>query len=189
MGLRGGQALGAGQLMDRGGSGGDAGGSELQRAVDRATRDTPYMVVSTEKGFDVGLRLADARWRQFFGSAVLRQTFRWKVTEKKSRYSITDEAASVRWAAGVPRFDFSASKQSGRIFSFSRSMIWAPSNVAPFTERPNAPASRISIMRLADSMSVLLGMQPLRMQRPPSSFAPSITAVRRPSLAAVRAAA
>jgi len=112
--------------MDRGGSGGDAGGSELQRAVDRATRDTPYMVVSTEKGFDVGLRLADARWRQFFGSAVLRQTFRWKVTEKKSRYSITDEAASVRWAAGVPRFDFSASKQSGRIFSFSRSMIWAP---------------------------------------------------------------
>ena len=38
-------------------------------------------------------------------------------------------------------------------------------------------------------MRVLLGMQPRRMQRPPSFSEPSITAVRSPAAAAVRAAA
>jgi hypothetical protein len=114
--------------MDPGESTGDGEGSatELQRAVERATRDTPYAVVGTEKGFDVELRVDDVRWRQFFGSAGLRLTFRWEVREKKSRYSVNDVAMTLRWAAGVPRLDFSASKQSGRLFSFSRTMIWAP---------------------------------------------------------------
>ncbi len=44
-------------------------------------------------------------------------------------------------------------------------------------------------MRLADSMTDLLGMQPRRMHSPPTSSPPSMTSVVKPSAAAVRAAA
>ena len=49
-----------------------------------------------------------------------------------------------------------------------------------WTSIANSPASRIARMRLDVSRSALVGMQPRKMQRPPSSLAPSITATLRP---------
>ena len=106
---------------------GDSGAqvSALRRAVERATDCTAYRVVDSERGFDVELRLDDPQWQEFFSRAGLRRTYQWKVTEKKSRYTIADVGVAVRWSAGVPGIGVSASKQGGRIFSFSRENIWA----------------------------------------------------------------
>lgn len=142
---------------------GDGAASEFQRAVERATQDTPYTVVGTDKGFDVELRLADAQWRQLFGTAGLRRTYRWSVKEKNSRYSITDESSSVRWAAGVPRLDFSGSKQSGRILSLSRDMIWAPTvdgGVVPVADYRFDSSEGRDLIRLVGSQLGLKEREP-----------------------------
>ena len=98
--------------------------SVLQQAVVHAAEGTPYEVFDTEKGFEVQLRLSDARWRDVFGTAGLRRTFCWKVREHRSYFTITDSDSSVRWRVGVPGLAVSMSKQSGRIFSLSRTKIW-----------------------------------------------------------------
>ena len=98
--------------------------SALQQAVVHAAEGTPYEVFDTEKGFEVQLRLSDARWRDVFGAAGLRRTFCWTVREHRSYFTITDSDSSVRWRAGVPSLAVSMSKQSGRIFSLSRTKIW-----------------------------------------------------------------
>lgn len=101
------------------------GGSALRDAVARAAEGTPYRIVDTDKGFDLELDVANARWWDLFGSAGLKRAFRWKVTEKKSSYTITDEDRVMTWRAGQPGLGGSYSKQKGRIFSFTRANIWA----------------------------------------------------------------
>ena len=70
-----------------------------------------------------------------------------------------------------------------------QAMIAAALNAGVPQERPNSPALFKTRNRCADSRSVLLGMQPLKMQSPPISLPPSITAVLSPRPPAVRAAA
>ncbi|MDV3305625.1 hypothetical protein K7Z75_18355 [Mycobacterium avium subsp. hominissuis] len=102
--------------------------SEFRDAVAAAAQDTPYVVVDTKKGFDVKLDIANAQWWGLYNRAGLRKSFRWRVVERKSYFTITDRQVEVRWQAGVPTFGASMQAQGGRVLSFSRQKIWALSD-------------------------------------------------------------
>lgn len=93
-----------------------------------AAQGTPYTVVDTKKGFDVQLDIANAQWWGLYNRAGLRKSFRWRVVERGSRFTITDRQVDIRWSAGVPAFSGSMTVQGGRIFSLSRGKIWALSD-------------------------------------------------------------
>ena len=149
---------------DRGGDL-DAEGSALQRTVAQATEGTPYTVVRTNLGFNVELDLGDRQWVDVFGRAGLRRTYRWEVTEKKSKYTINDVGVAVRWSAGVPGIGMSASGQSGRIFSFSRQNIWAvgpDGGIRPVAEyRFNSREGRDVIRLAAKQLGLKEGLPPV----------------------------
>lgn len=97
-------------------------------AVAAAAHGTPYTVVDTKKGFDVQLDLANAQWWGLFHHAGLTSTFRWRVVEHPSYFTITDRQVRMKRETGVPRFAFSWEMQSGRIPAFTRRKIWALSD-------------------------------------------------------------
>ena len=69
----------------------------------------------------------------------------------------------MRWAAGVPRLDFSGSKQSGRILSLSRDMIWAPTvdgGVVPVADYRFDSSEGRDLIRLVGSQLGLKERQP-----------------------------
>ena len=154
------------QAGERGGDA-DAEGSALLRAVQQATVGTPYTVVPTNLGFNVELDLGERQWRDVFGRAGLRRSFRWEVTEKtaKSKYTINDVGVAVRWSAGVPGIGMSASGQSGRIFSFSRQNIWAvgpDGGIRPVAEyRFNSREGRDVIRLAAKQLGLKEGLPPV----------------------------
>jgi hypothetical protein len=102
--------------------------SEFSDAVAAAARDTPYTVVDTKKGFVVRLDIANAQWWGLYNRAGLRKTFRWRVAEHKSHFTITDRQVELRWSAGVPALGATIQGQSGRILTLSREKIWALSD-------------------------------------------------------------
>ncbi|MGV9803557.1 hypothetical protein ACWDTP_36475 [Mycobacterium sp. NPDC003449] len=93
--------------------------------VAAAVEGTPYAVVDTKKGFDVQLDLGNAHWWGLFNHAGLTSTFRWRVVEHPSYFTITDRQVRMKWVGGVPRFGFSWEMKSGRIPAFTRKRIWA----------------------------------------------------------------
>ncbi|MFN3001654.1 hypothetical protein [Mycolicibacterium wolinskyi] len=98
--------------------------SAFRDAVAAATQDTPYRVIDTKKGFDVQLDVDNAQWWGLFHHTGLTSTFRWRVVEHASYFTITDRKVRLKFAAGVPRFAFSWEMQSGRIPAFTREKIW-----------------------------------------------------------------
>jgi hypothetical protein len=102
--------------------------SAFRDAVAAAAHDTPYTVVDTKKGFDVQLDMANAHWWGLFNRAGLRKTFRWRVVERGSHFTITDRQREMRWQAGVPALGGTLQGQSGRILTLSREKIWALSD-------------------------------------------------------------
>ena len=93
--------------------------SAFRDAVAAAAQGTPYTVVDTKKGFDVQLDIVDPRWWGLFNRAGLSSSFRWRVAEHPSYFTITDRQVRMEWVAGVPRLAFSWNIQGGRIPSFS----------------------------------------------------------------------
>jgi hypothetical protein len=102
--------------------------SEFSDAVAAAARDTPYTVAETKKGFVVRLDVANAQWWGLYNRAGLRKTFRWRVTERKNYFTITDEQVELRWSAGVPALGGALQGQAGRILTLQREKIWALSD-------------------------------------------------------------
>jgi hypothetical protein len=102
--------------------------SAFRDAVAAAAQNTPYAVVDTKKGFEVQLDIANAQWWELYNRAGLRKTFRWRVKERTSHFTIFDRQIEMHWRAGVPGFGASAEVQGGRIFSLSRQKIWALSD-------------------------------------------------------------
>lgn len=94
-------------------------------AVAAAAQGTPYKVVDTKKGFDLQLDVANAQWWDVFRRAGLTSTFRWRVVEHPSYFTVTDRKVRMKFAAGVPRLAFSWEMQSGRIPALTRKTIWA----------------------------------------------------------------
>lgn len=107
---------------------GDCAVSAFRDAVAAAARSTPYTVVDTKKGFDVQLDIANAQWWGLYNRAGLRKTFRWRVRERKSHFTIFDRQVEMHWRAGIPTLGASVEAQGGRIFSLSREKIWALSD-------------------------------------------------------------
>ena len=102
--------------------------SEFRQAVAAAAEDTPYRVVDARRGFAVELDIVNAQWWGVFNRAGLQSSFRWRVREHPSYFTITDRQVRVRWTAGIPRFAFSWDVQIGRIVAFTRETIWALSD-------------------------------------------------------------
>lgn len=73
----------------------------LQRLVEEAVEDKPYVVESTDSGFDVSSDLGDHRWTEKFqtGGVVAEMTWHVRVDDK-GHYSITDDSRYVEWQAG-----------------------------------------------------------------------------------------
>lgn len=141
--------------------------SEFRDAVAAAAQGTPYTVVDTKKGFDLQLDIANAQWWGLYNRAGLRKSFRWRVVERKSYFTITDRQVDVRWRAGAPSFGASIEMQGGRIFSFSRQKIWALSDrgrIEPVVDyRFNSREGR-DLIRLVARQLGLKERQPLMLK-------------------------
>ncbi|BBY09074.1 hypothetical protein [Mycobacterium noviomagense] len=143
--------------------------SEFRDAVAAAAQGTPYIVDDTKKGFDVKLDIANAQWWGLYNRAGLRKSFRWRVVERKSYFTITDRQVDVTWRAGVPAIGASVQVQGGRVFSFSRQKIWALSDrgrIEPVVDyRFNAREGRDLIRMVARQLG-LKERQPLSFKIP-----------------------
>ena len=76
--------------------------AELVTVVRAASRDTPYVVRETPKGFDLTIDVADARWLAILKAHGLRKVFTHEVAldEAKQQLSITDVSNTLSWGAG-----------------------------------------------------------------------------------------
>ncbi|WKG00786.1 hypothetical protein [Mycolicibacterium sp. HK-90] len=102
--------------------------SAFRDAVAAAAEGTPYTVVNTKRGFDVQLDIVNTQWWGLFNRAGLQSSFRWRVREHASYYTITDRQTRMKWSAGVPRLALSWEMRGGRIFALTREKIWALSD-------------------------------------------------------------
>lgn len=102
--------------------------SEFRDAVARAVENTPYTVEDTKKGFTVQLDVVDARWWGLFAREGLTSSFSWRVTERRSSFTIYDRKIRMQWVVGAPRLAGSLEYQGGRIVGFTREKIWALSD-------------------------------------------------------------
>lgn len=102
--------------------------SEFRDAVAKAVENTPYAIEDTKNGFIVQLDVVDARWWTIFAREGLSSSFSWRVTERRSSFTIYDRKIRMDWAAGVPRLAGSLEYQGGRIMGFNREKIWALSD-------------------------------------------------------------
>jgi hypothetical protein len=103
-----------------------AEGHELFRRVQQAAEGTPYAVTETEQGFDVTLDVVDAEWYGIFNKAGLEKVYVHHVKFPRSGvYTITDDAKSLEWVAGVPQVKASAERQYGRVIELGAQKVWA----------------------------------------------------------------
>ncbi|WP_241473849.1 hypothetical protein [Mycolicibacterium neoaurum] len=102
--------------------------SEFRDAVAKAVENTPYAIEDTKNGFIVELDVVDARWWTIFAREGLTSSFSWRVTERRSSFTIYDRKIAMDWVAGVPRLSGLLEYQGGRIVGFAREKIWALSD-------------------------------------------------------------
>ena len=97
--------------------------AELVAAVRASTKDSPYVVKETPKGFDLTIDVADARWLGILRAHGLKKVFTHEVTldEAKQQLSITDVSNTLNWGAGgtTPRLHAEKSMQRGRVYEKS----------------------------------------------------------------------
>jgi hypothetical protein len=94
--------------------------------VQRAADGTPYAVSETELGFDVTLDIVDEKWFGLYHMQGLHRvhTYHVEMTDDR-RYSITDDARTLEWLAGVPTLSASVERTRGRVWERSAEKIWA----------------------------------------------------------------
>jgi hypothetical protein len=98
---------------------------EFHRRVLEMSEGTPYVVQETDKGFDVTLDIVDAQWFGLFAKAGLRKVYVQHVAvPEPGVYTVTDDARSVEWSAGVPTFG-RAERVRGRVREFGVQKVWA----------------------------------------------------------------
>lgn len=103
-----------------------AAAEEFRRAVEAAAAGTPYVVTPTEQGFDVALDIVDAQWFGLFNKAGLSKQYTHHVAVPgDGSYTITDDARTVEWVAGVPRVSGSVERQLGRVKEIGVQKVWA----------------------------------------------------------------
>lgn len=111
---------------------------ELVEAVRARTEGTPYALVETEHGFDVGVDLADTTYYSLMYQRHLTTTFthRVRLDEADRTLAITDDSWELTWHRGldvsggvpVPRLGASVSRSLGRLEKKSFQKTWAVSD-------------------------------------------------------------
>ena len=100
----------------------------LANTIEQKLVNSPYALERTEKGFNVAINLADAKWWLPLNRSGLKDTFVFSVVcdEAKKTYAVTDTQRRVSWKAGAapgtlqPHFSMNFSYASGRIISRRR---------------------------------------------------------------------
>lgn len=115
---------------------------ELLEAVRARTEGTPYTLVETEDGFDVGVDLADATYWTLLQQRHLTSTFthRVRLDEAARTLAITDDSFELTWHRGldvsggvpVPRLGARVSRHLGRLEKKSFQKTWAVSEQGRF---------------------------------------------------------
>ncbi|GAA1060143.1 hypothetical protein [Agromyces bracchium] len=93
--------------------------------------DTAYAITPTERGFDVALDLADAKWWVPLSRNGLRQTFIHQVAvdESARTYSVNDVSRTIDWKVGAdgqtrtPSLRMGMSGQSGYVAARRRKVV------------------------------------------------------------------
>jgi hypothetical protein len=116
--------------------------ADFQARVEQATEGTPYVVRSTDAGFDLTLDIVDAQWWGLLNRAGLHSVCTQHVTFPRAGcFTVVDDIRSVEWSAGRPTYA-SASAFRGRVVGIKRQKIWALDDdgrfgvVADYTFRP-----------------------------------------------------
>jgi hypothetical protein len=116
--------------------------SALQAAVASACEGSPYVVTTTDSGFDVALDLVNARWHGLFRQHRLRESYVHHVTvdEPNRTYLIVDDCVRVRRTdLGHGTYSFavagSARRQRGTVIT------WQYRSSFGLTEDPSKPLS------------------------------------------------
>ena len=92
----------------------------------RATEGPPYRVTKTDTGLDVGLDIVDEQWFGSYSAAGLRKAYVHHVAvPDDGTYSVTDDALTVEWEAGVPTLSGSVERSRGRVWELSAEKVWA----------------------------------------------------------------
>lgn len=104
--------------------GGERG--QLLEAVRQATEGTPYVVTETAGGFDVTLDIVDAQWFGLLSAAGLSKVFVHHVmVPGDGTWSVTDDARTVEWEAGVPTLSASVERTRGHVKEVGFEKVWA----------------------------------------------------------------
>jgi hypothetical protein len=76
---------------------------ELTQIVSEAAKDSPYIVKSTDKGFEVSLNIVDAKWVLPLGTGQVKKYFRIdaKLDETTHAATLNDTLYELEWTAGV----------------------------------------------------------------------------------------
>ncbi|GAB2870208.1 hypothetical protein [Nocardioides pacificus] len=128
-------------------------------AVRDAADGTPYVVTPTAAGFDVTLSIADARWFALFNRAGLKKVHLHHVqVQDDGSYTITDDARSVEWVAGVPRLAATGERTVGRVREIGAQKVWAFDDHGRFGPvvdfRFNSEEGRDLIVGVADHLGL-----------------------------------
>lgn len=94
------------------------------QAIRTATEGTPYDVTPTDAGFDLGLKLADAKWYGLFNKSGLQVEHVCRVRLDGDSYTIEQGMREVSWSLGAPtrgRLEFF----KGRSYEVSFQKVWA----------------------------------------------------------------
>ncbi len=87
--------------------------------VTRNAEGTPYVVTATDRGFDVGIDIVDARWFELYRKVGLERTFVHHVEVDGTTYRVTDDSRTLEWEAGTPRLGATLERFVGRRYEFS----------------------------------------------------------------------
>ncbi|GAA1477681.1 hypothetical protein GCM10009623_21270 [Nocardioides aestuarii] len=132
---------------------------DFRRRVEQATDGTPYAVTPTERGFDVAIDIVDAQWFGLFNKAGLSKHYLHHVAVAgDGSYTITDDARSVEWVAGVPQATGSAERQLGRVKELGVQKVWAIGEDGRFGQvvdfRFNSEEGRDLVTGVADQLGL-----------------------------------
>jgi hypothetical protein len=138
---------------------GPASAEEFRRRVEAVTEGTPYVVTPTDAGFDVTLDIVDAQWFGLFNKAGLEKVYIHHVSVPgDGSYTVTDDARTIEWVAGVPQAKGSAERVYGRVKEFGVQKVWAFDESGRFGQvvdfRFNSEEGRDLVSGVADQLGL-----------------------------------
>ncbi|HEX4906433.1 MAG TPA: hypothetical protein VFU93_13335 [Acidimicrobiales bacterium] len=99
---------------------------DFVRGIETAVHGTPYVAARTAQGFDLTLDIVDAKWFGLYFKEGLHRVYTHHVeVPNDGTYTVTDDARTVEWQAGVPTISGSVERTRGRVLERSSQKVWA----------------------------------------------------------------